>query len=74
VKFSCRKAQCRSEIHRSVDKCEITESVINNMKSVRTPENIHYVEQSPRKSVKHLTQQLNLEASLKYRIIPGDFW
>jgi hypothetical protein len=50
----------------------MTGSVINNMKSVRTPENIHHVEPSARKSVKHLTQKLNLEASLTYGIIPDE--
>jgi hypothetical protein len=42
-------------------------------KTVRTPENTHLVEQaltqSSRKSVNHLTQQLNLRASSAYRII-----
>lgn len=50
----------------------MTGSVINNLKSARTPKNIHRLEQGPRKSVKHLTQQLNLEVSLTYTIIPGD--
>jgi hypothetical protein len=46
--------------------------VVSKQKSVRTLENIHHVQQalmkSPRKSVKRLSQQLNLEVSSIYRI------
>jgi hypothetical protein len=79
VKFECRKASNRSAINRLVGKFETTENVINNKtgvvskKSVKTPENIHNVEQaltqSPNKSVKYLFQQLSLGASSTYRII-----
>jgi hypothetical protein len=44
-------------------------------KSVRAPENMKYVEQvlmqGPRKSLKHLCQQLSSGASSAYRIIQG---
>jgi hypothetical protein len=47
--------------------------VVGKKKSVRSPENIRRVQQvltqSPRKSVKHVSQQRNLGASSTYRII-----
>jgi hypothetical protein len=50
--------------------------VVSKKKSVRTPENIHRVQQaltqSPRKSVKRLCHQLNFGASSTYRIIRED--
>jgi hypothetical protein len=65
-----------------VNKLEATGSVIDNRKdvgqnkSVRTPENIHHVQQaltlSPRRSVKLLYQQLNLGLSSIHKIIQED--
>jgi predicted transcriptional regulator len=50
--------------------------VVGDTKSVRTQEFIYHVEQafmqSPRKSVKRLSQQLNFEASSIYRTIRKD--
>jgi hypothetical protein len=74
VKSECVKAPSRSEVNRLVNKFEMTGSMINNKKdvvskkkSVRTAENICCFEQammqSPRKSIKHLSQQLDFGAS-----------
>jgi hypothetical protein len=71
MKFECKKALNRSAVNRLINMFETIGSVIDNKKgvvskeeSVRTPGNIHRVEetltQSPRKSVKHLSQQLNV--------------
>jgi hypothetical protein len=83
VKLECRKVPSRSAINRAVNKFEMARSMINNKEgvidnknSVRTPGNVHCVEQvwtqNPKKFVKHLSQQLILGASLRYRIIKDD--
>jgi hypothetical protein len=52
VKFECRKAPSRSAINRLVNKFEATGGMIDNKKgvvgkkSVRTPGNIHHVQQA----------------------------
>jgi hypothetical protein len=81
VKFACRKA-LRSAINRIVNKFLMTgdmnkkKSGVHKKKSVKTPQNILFVEvvimQSPRKSVKRLSQQLNLGTFSTYWIIRED--
>jgi hypothetical protein len=82
MKFECRKAPSMPAVNRLGNKFEMSGSMIDSKKgivskmTVRTPENIHLVEQaltqSSRKSVRLLSQQLNVRASSTYRIIGED--